>query len=311
MRAIVFDETLHFDPAYPQPDPAPGDVLIRVRQAGICNTDMELVKGYMGFSGVLGHEFVGETPDGQRVVGEINIVTDPDEPFARCGIPSQSASRVTLGIDRKDGAFADYLTLPTENLHPVPDPVSDEQAVFVEPLAAGLQTLHMTHISPHERVVLIGAGKLGLLTAQVVALTGCELSVVCRHARQAELVTGWGIDAVGEGDLPPNSADIVIDCTGSQGGFAAALELVKPRGVLHLKSTYAGLPEADLTRLVVDEISVEVSRCGPFPAALRLLARGLIHTDALIDARYPLDEGVTAFEHAQRPGVLKVLLAVT
>ncbi len=182
--------------------------------------------------------------------------------------------------------------------------------MFVEPLAAGLQTLHLTHVSPHDRVVLLGAGKLGLLTAQVIALTGCDLAVVARHEHQLDLLRGWGIAAARFEDLAPHHADIAIDCTGTSQGFADALALVRPRGVVHLKSTYEGLPHADLTRMVVDEVRVQSSRCGPFDAAIRLLARGLIDVEPLIDARYPLDEGVAALAHAARRGALKVLLTI-
>ena len=278
MKALRLADALQLDTEYPTPQPAPGEALIRVTRAGICNTDLELVRGYKGFQGVLGHEFtgvvVGGELDGQRVVGEINIGCDNCSMCER-GIPSQCENRKALGISQKDGAFAQYLTLPLENLHPLPDTITDDQAIFIEPLAAGLQTLHLTHISPHDRVVLLGAGKLGLLTAQVVALTGCDLTVIGRHSHQHSLL------AVGEfrgsilEKLGKRDADVVIDCTGTEGGFADALELVRPRGTIHLKSTYYGLPEIDLTRIVVDEIKVETSRCGPFDAAIRLLARGL------------------------------------
>jgi threonine dehydrogenase-like Zn-dependent dehydrogenase len=357
MRALTFDgTTLRYDPAYPTPDPPPGHALIRVTRAGICSTDLEIVKGYMGFTGVLGHEFAGvvehvgafrEPPHppilaassdfaplargaddplgsagggmgvfddapfrpGQRVAGEINLACGQC-PTCRAGMPTQCPSRTTLGIDRHDGAFAEYLTLPADNLHPLPDAISDEQAVFVEPLAAALQTLHLTHISPHQRVVLIGAGRLGLLTAQVVALTGCDLTVIVRHPRQLDLLTRWGIRAAEQDSIAPHSADVVIDCTGTSEGFAAALGIVRPRGAIHLKSTYHGLPQADLTRAVVDEVQVHTSRCGPFPAAIRLLARGLIDVDALIDARYPLEDGPAAFEHAALRGTLKIILTM-
>lgn len=315
MRALTFDgTTLQYDPAYPTPELPPGHVRVRVRKAGVCNTDLELVKGYMGFSGVLGHEFVGvvETAGplaGRRVAGEINLACGTCDTCLG-GTPTQCPQRTTLGIDRHDGAFADYLTLPVENIHPLPDAISDDQAVFVEPLAAALQTLHLTHVSPQQRVILLGAGKLGLLNAQVLALTGCDLSVVARHPRQLELCAGWGIDARPAADLTARTADIVVDCTGSPSGFADALNLVRPRGVIHLKSTYADLLQADLTRAVVDEVQIHTSRCGPFPAAIRLLARGLIDVDALVDARYPLDEGLAAIQQAQQKGTLKVLLDV-
>jgi alcohol dehydrogenase len=313
MKAVVFNGQLQLEEHYAEPAASPDQVLIRVTRAGICNTDMELVKGYMGFSGVLGHEFVGVVEggpmDGQRVVGEINLACGT---CAVClgGMPTQCPNRTTLGIDRKDGAMAEWVTLPPENVHPLPDMVSDDQAVFVEPLAAGLQTLHLTHISPHDRVILIGAGKLGLLTAQVVALTGCDLTVVARHPRQHDLLAGWGIASAAPGRITARSADVVIDCTGTADGFADALEMVRAQGTIHLKSTYQGLPEANLTRVVVDEVKIESSRCGPFPAAIRLLSRGIIDVDSLIDARYPLSKAMRAFEHAAQRGVLKVLLDV-
>lgn len=312
MRALAFDSALHFDANYPTPQATPEYLRVKVLKAGICNTDLELIKGYMGFSGVLGHEFVGvvDTPgewQDKRVAGEINLAMGDCE-FCDHGIPSHCVHRTTLGIDRHDGAFADYVLVPPENLHLVPENVTDDQAVFVEPLAAGLQTLDKTHISPHDRVILLGAGKLGLLTAQVIALTGCDLTVICRHEKQAALLRQWQIDTAQSDDIEANSADIVVDCTGSESGFSDALELVKATGVIHLKSTYADLPKANLTRLVVDEIRVETSRCGPFPAALRLLQRGLVDVDSLIEARYPIRDAVSAMDHAAQKGALKVML---
>lgn len=313
MKAVVFDGKLNLNNDYPVPQVQNGDALVRVLKAGICNTDMELVKGYLGFTGVLGHEFVGAVEggslDGQRVAGEINLNCGECAVCLR-GTPTQCPNRTTLGIDRKDGAMAEWLTLPVELLHPLPDSISDDQAVFIEPLAAGLQTLHLTHISPHHRVVLIGAGKLGLLTAQVVALTGCDLTVIVRHERQREIVSGWGIDTASPGEIEPRSADIVIDCTGAESGFADALKIVRAQGIVHLKSTYHGAPQTDLTRVVVDEVKIESSRCGPFDAAIRLLNRGMIDVESLIDARYPLDQAVAAFDHAAQKGVLKVILDI-
>jgi threonine dehydrogenase-like Zn-dependent dehydrogenase len=313
MRALVYNKVLRYEAEYPTPEVSNGSALVRVLKAGVCNTDLELVKGYMGFSGVLGHEFVGAVEggdyDGQRVAGEINLACGTC-PTCLAGMPSQCPNRTTLGIDRHDGAFADYLTLPVENLHPLPDSVSDDAATFVEPLAAALQTLHITHISPHRRVVLIGTGKLGLLTAQVIALTGCNLIAISRHDRQIDLLHGWGIDTAQPGEVEARSADVVVDCTGSEQGFAEALKIVKPRGVIHLKSTYNDLPKADLTRTVVDEVQVHTSRCGPFDAAIRLLAKGAVDVESLIDARYPLEESMEAMAKASERGVLKVLLEI-
>lgn len=311
MQALVFDGQLHLENDRPCPEPGPGEALLRVLKAGICNTDVELVKGYLGFQGILGHEFVGVVVggdlDGQRVAGEINLACGACATCLR-GMSTQCPHRTTLGIDRKDGAMAEYLTLPVANLHRLPDGISDDQAVFIEPLAAALQTLHLSHISPHDRVLLLGAGKLGLLTAQVVALTGCHLTVIGRHNRQLALVARWGIDGAFPGEVEPRTADLVIDCTGTAEGFADALNLVKPRGTIHLKSTYEGLPPADLTRAVVDEVRIVTSRCGPFEAAIRLLNRRMIDVDSMIEARYPLSEAIQAFEHATRKGMLKVIL---
>jgi len=311
MHALVLDKSLYFDTAYPEPKPHTGKKLIQVQKAGICNTDLELVKGYKGNTEamVLGHEFIGVTEEGQRIVGEISISCGNCE-FCLQGIITQCLNRFTLGIMRYDGAFADKIVLPPENIHPLPDTVSDDQAVFVEPLAAGLQTLHQTHISPHHRVVLIGAGKLGLLTAQVISLTGCDLTVICRHDKQINLLKKWGIDTARSGEIEHNCADIVVDCTGNESGFADALDLVKARGTIHLKSTYAQLPQANLTRVVVDEIRIDTSRCGSFPAAIRLLERGLVDVESLIDARYPLDDAIEAMNHAAQKGILKVILDI-
>ena len=317
MRALLCDEGLRFDPAYPDPEPAPGEALVRVTLAGICNTDLELIKGYMGFRGVLGHEFVGiveASPDpallGQRVVGEINAYCG-ECPTCRAGRPTHCPHRTTLGIFGRDGAFADFLTLPARNLHVVPETVSDRVAVFTEPLAAALEILEQVAVRPTDRVVVLGDGKLGLLVAQVLALTGCDLVAVGRHERKLDILRRRGIAVRLADDLSAlGEADIVVECTGNPDGFAAARRLLRPRGTLVLKSTYHGLASVDLTGLVVDEITLVGSRCGPFAPALRLLASGLVEVEPLIDAVYPLDEGLAAFERAATRGTLKVLLSV-
>ncbi|NDJ60585.1 MAG: alcohol dehydrogenase catalytic domain-containing protein [Chloroflexi bacterium] len=313
MRALIFDGTLRLDRAALDPQPSGDQALLNIRRAGVCNTDLELIKGYMNFSGILGHEFVGEVvagPDdwrGQRVVGEINVANGVCDLCQR-GVPSQCRDRTTVGIDRHPGAFADQLALTTRNLHRVPDNVSDDQAVFVEPLAAALQTLEAVHIAPRDRVIVLGAGKLGMLVAQVLKLTGADLAVVVRREKQADLLKRWGIAAVARAELPNARAQIVVDCTGQAGGFADALDLVEPRGTIILKSTYEGLPQVNLTRVAVDEIRVVGSRCGPFAAALRLLSAGLVDVTSLVEARYSLEEAVQAFGHAAQQGVLKVLI---
>jgi alcohol dehydrogenase len=316
MRAVAITDGLTFSHDWPAPAIQPGQALIRVTRAGICNTDLELVKGYMNFRGVLGHEFVGEVVAGdpewidKRVVGEINVSCGECD-LCHEGYPTQCRNRTTVGIAGHDGAMADHIALTTSNLHVVPDAVSDDEAVFTEPLAAALQILECGPVSPHDDVILIGAGKLGLLCAQVLHLTGARVRAVVRRPHQAELVSRWGIEPVAYDDLPRAHAHVVVDCTGTAEGFAAALNLVRPRGTIHLKSTYVGLPQADLTRVVVDEIRVIGSRCGPFPSALRLLASHRVDVESLIAARYPLDDALNAFEHAARPGMLKVLLDVS
>jgi threonine dehydrogenase-like Zn-dependent dehydrogenase len=317
MRALVIDNGLHLKRIYPKPAPPKGEALVRVLQAGVCNTDLELVKGYMKFTGVPGHEFVGvveqaagrEELIGRRVAGEIN---------AACGVcdtcrarrPTHCPNRTTLGIDRRDGAFADYLLLPFENLHPLPDSVSNDQAVFVEPLAAACEILQQVNIRPTDRVAVIGDGKLGLLCAQVVALTGCNLIAVGRHAEKLQILQRRGIVSTADpSTIKPGSLDIVVEATGTPSGFAAARQLVRPRGTIVLKSTYQGeaLP-VNLTSIVVDEITLIGSRCGPFEPAIRLLAHNQIDVESLIQARFSLDDGVAAFEHAARKGTLKVIV---
>lgn len=313
MRALIFDGDLRFETALDAPQLNGDEALLKIRRAGICNTDLELTKGYMGFSGILGHEFVGEVVQGpetllgKRVAGEINVA-DGDCEFCRRGIPSQCSHRTTVGIDRHPGAFADYLQLTARNLHVIPDEVSDDAAVFVEPLAAALQVIEAAHISPRDRVVLLGAGKLGMLVAQVLKLTGADVTAVIRRQKQADLLQGWGIASAPRQDIASRSADVVVDCTGDAAGFADALEIVKPRGTIILKSTYSGIPQADLTRVVVDEIRLVGSRCGPFDAALRLLKENLVDVLSLVEARYTFDQALAAMEHAARPGALKVLL---
>lgn len=311
-RVVVFDGSLRVA-TRARPLPAADEVLIRLRKAGICNTDLELVAGYKGFSGVLGHEFVGEViagPDewrGQRVVGGINVGCRTCD-MCQAGIVEHCRNRHILGLADYDGAFADVFRLVTRNLLRVPDALSDEQAVFTEPLAAACQITEMVHVHPGDQVVLIGAGKLGMLAAQVLKLTGADVTAVVRHERQVALLATWNIRSAAREDIADGRADIVVDCTGSAAGFAEALQLVRPRGTIVLKSTYHGLPQADLTRVAVDEIRVIGSRCGPFGAALRLLEAQAIDVVSLVEARFNLSDAAEAFEFASQKGVLKVLL---
>ena len=317
MRALIIENGLRLDQHYPKPVPPRGEALVHVLQAGVCNTDLELVKGYMNFKGVPGHEFVGvveravgrEDLVGRRVAGEINAACGECE-TCRANRPTHCPQRTTLGIDRRDGAFADYLMLPFENLHPLPDSISDDQATFVEPLAAACEILEQVKIHPTDRVAVIGDGKLGLLCAQVVAQTGCNLIVVGRHAEKLHILQRRGIATTTDRTvIESGSLDIVVEATGTPSGFVEAWRMVRPRGTIVLKSTYQGeaLP-VNLTMIVVDEITLIGSRCGPFEPAIRLLANKQIDVESLIQARYSLNDGVAAFERAAQKGTLKVIV---
>jgi 2-desacetyl-2-hydroxyethyl bacteriochlorophyllide A dehydrogenase len=290
------------------------EALIRVTLSGICGTDIELSRGYYPFTGVIGHEFVGdvvESPDpawiGRRVVGEINAVCGTCE-TCRNGRSTHCEARTVLGIVQRHGAHAEYVTLPLANLHEVPPSVPDDAAVFTEPLAAAIEILQQIHVRPDDRVLLVGAGRLGQLVAQVLALTGARLHVVARHELQRELLHARGIETIAEGDIEPRRYDIVVEATGSPSGLDLAREALRPRGTLVLKSTYHGEVTLDLAPLVVDEITIVGSRCGPFEPALRMLERGDVDPRPLIGETFPLAEAVEAMSAAQRPGAMKVLL---
>ena len=296
-----------------RPDPGPGEALVRVLCAGICNTDVELLRGCYPFVGVPGHEFVGiveqgpQALTGQRVVGEINAVC------GRCttclsGRRTHCPQRTVLGISGRNGAFAQYLTLPIENLHPVPDGLGLEAATFAEPLAAALQIQQQVPVRPDDRVAVVGDGKLGQLVGQTLALTGCHLLVVGRHPSKLEHLARCGIRTGLAEDLAPGGADVAVECTGNPDGFALARRALRPRGTLVMKSTYAGRLQVDASSVVVDEINLVGSRCGPFAPALRLLAAGRVDVAPLIHARYPLAQGTDALSRAQEPGTLKVML---
>jgi 2-desacetyl-2-hydroxyethyl bacteriochlorophyllide A dehydrogenase len=291
-----------------------GEALIRVTLSGICGTDIELSRGYYPFTGVIGHEFVGvvvESPDpvwvGRRVVGEINAVCGACE-ACRNGRPTHCESRTVLGIADRNGAHAEYVSLPLANLHEVPVAVSDDAAVFTEPLAAALEILQQVHVRPDDRVLLVGAGRLGQLVAQVLALTGARLHVVARHEHQRELLHARGIATIAENDIDQRRYDVVVEATGSPSGLDLARAALRPRGTLVLKSTYRGEVTLDLAPFVVDEITIVGSRCGPFAPALRLLERGEVDPTALIGESYALTRGVEAVSAAQKPGAMKVLL---
>lgn len=297
--------------------PERGEVLVRVTLAGICNTDLELARGYMGFSGVLGHEFVGVVERseeaallGKRVVGEINIACGKCA-CCRDGLKNHCSNRSVLGIFGKNGAFAEYLTLPVENLHEVPSSVTDEEAVFTEPLAAAFQITRQIQITPSMKVAVLGDGKLGLLIGQALQLSGSRLVVIGHHAERLEILARRGIGAV----LEPATAewgrefDVVVDATGSSAGLELAYRLVKPRGTIVLKTTVAKMDLFDLNRLVIDEVTLVGSRCGPFDAALSALAKKEVDVKPLISRRMPLRDGVEAMKLASTPmSAPKILL---
>jgi len=300
----------------PQPR-KPDEALIKIRKAGICSTDLELVKGYYPYTGILGHEFVGEVVEadgedraswiGQRVVGEINVVCNQCEQ-CRNGRPTHCENRTVLGIVNRDGTFAEFTQLPIANLHRVPDSVPDEMAVFTEPLAAALEIQQQIQIKPTDRVLLVGAGRLGQLIAQTLALTGCGLRVVARHAHQQSLLNARGIRIIPEEEIQPWRWDIVVEATGSSSGFALARKAIRPRGTLVMKSTYKGEMSVNFSSIVVDEINIVGSRCGPFEPALRLMASRQVDPTVLITNEYKLDEALKAFERAAETGALKVLV---
>ncbi|MBI5137233.1 MAG: alcohol dehydrogenase catalytic domain-containing protein [Nitrospirae bacterium] len=311
MRGLVFDGSLALRADLPMPLAGPGEALVRVTRAGVCATDLAILRGYMGFSGILGHEFVGEVaaaPDpawvGRRVVGEINAACGAC-PVCQAGNPRHCPHRTVLGIAGRNGAFAEHLVLPEANLHPVPDTVSDAAAVFVEPLAAAFRILEQVPVVPGRRAYVLGDGRLGLLVAQVLHGTGCNLMLVGRHPEKRALAAAWGIATADAGaDLPP--ADLVVDCTGSPIGLERAVSLTRPCGTLVLKTTCAEAPAFNPAPLVIHEISVVGSRCGPFAPAIAALESGAVDVEPLIAATYPLADGVAACRHAARPGALKV-----
>jgi threonine dehydrogenase-like Zn-dependent dehydrogenase len=305
---------------------ANGEALVRVTLSGICNTDLEIAKGYAGFEGTIGHEFVGVVEEaGQaagllsprqagslsytRVVGEINAGCGECD-LCRGGDPRHCPKRTVLGIVGRDGAHAEFLKLPIENLIQVPEEISDERAVFTEPLAAACGILERAPINEDTRVAVIGDGKLGLLCAQVVAHAGASVVLVGKHPNKLQIAEGRGIETmtIDRAGSRKRQFDVAVEASGSASGFALALELLSPRGVLVLKSTFHGAMEIETARLVVDEISVVGSRCGRFAPALELLKSGAVDVESLISEEFSLADGLQAMHRAAEPGVMKVLL---
>lgn len=314
MQAVVVEQgVVRVVADWPCPEPGPAEALVRVRLAGICATDLEIVRGYSPLQGVLGHEFVGEVtsaPDvnwvGQRVVGTINVGCGSCAVCLEQG-PEHCPTRTALGISR-DGVFAEYVALPLGNLLPVPDGLPDEAAVFVEPLAAALRIREQIAVRPGAQAAVIGPGRLGLLVAQMLALAGTRVVTLGRREASLALPRALGLQTGLVAAAGDAAFDLVVETTGNAAGLQHALRLVRPLGTVVLKSTYAGAAEVDLTPLVVNEITVVGSRCGPFAPALRLLAAGQVHVEPLIAAVYPLSEALEALDHAACPDVRKVLL---
>lgn len=318
MKALTLtNKTLSNQSGLPTPELAEGEALIKVSLAGICSTDLEMVRGYAGFSGVLGHEFVGvveavadETDNewvSRRVVGSINIGCGVCDVCLNDG-PEHCPARRVLGIRDKNGAFAEYLTLPVRNLFAVPGNVPNESAVFTEPLAAAYRVIEQIKPLAISKAAVVGPGRLGLLIAKLLSLAGYETLVLGRSAQSLALPERWRLNTGLVDEIESNSFDCVIDATGHSSGFAQALRLVKFRGALVLKSTFAASEPIDLSKVVVAEIKVIGSRCGPFAKALSLLEEQVIPVESMIDGRYTLSEGIEAFAHAERAGVRKILL---
>jgi threonine dehydrogenase-like Zn-dependent dehydrogenase len=329
MKALRFDGTLRVVANAPLPRRA-GEALVQVVSAGICGTDLEIVKGYAGFHGTLGHEFVGrvaEAPEasliGRRVVGEINAGCEKCG-WCHSGDARHCPNRTVLGIKNRDGAFAEFLSLPIRNLIEIPSELTDEAAVFVEPMAAALQILEQVSIGPSSNVALIGDGKLAQLVALVVVQTGCRMLVIGKHKLKLDLATRGGgrsllIDGAtaSSGEMAErvlsserDRFDVVIEASGSATGIPLALSIVNPRGTIVLKSTHRRLTELQLSTVVVNEITIVGSRCGRFHPAIDLLASGSVDVAALVTARFSLDEGLSAFEKAAESSSMKILLTV-
>ena len=315
MRAIVLGDHVDVRRDYPEPTPVDGEVIVRVARAGVCETDLQLIKGYMGFRGVLGHEFVGVAESGpmkgRRVVGEINCACWRCDTCRR-GLPTHCPNRTVLGILNHDGAFADLIAVPQRNLHVVPDTLSDDVAVFTEPVAAAFQIPAQIAIGAQDRIVVLGDGRLGNLCAQVLARISSRVLAVGKHPEKLAVLKAMGIaTALLSDPIDERGFDVVVDGTGSETGLPTALKLVRPRGTIVLKTTVAGQQTLAWAPFVIDEVTLVGSRCGPFDRALEALEHGHVKVGPLVSDRYDLSKGIEAFARAQTKGVLKVLLDVS
>ena len=324
MKAIVFDNELKFDNNYKKPIPQKGEALIKVNLAGICNTDYEITKGYMGYVGVLGHEFVGIVEEvnsdkeedkkwiGKRVVAEISWgCDDPNCEWCAKKNYRHCPNRHTIGIWKKDVCMAEYITLPTNILFEIPENVNDEQAVFVEPLAAACEILEQLHIEPTSRILVLGDGKLGLTTALTLNAHNLDVILVGKHQNKLDIAKAQGVKTCLLNDFKQEKIyDVVVEATGSASGFEMSMSLTKPRGVLVLKSTVASGKELNLAPIVIDEITVLGSRCGQFAPALRLLENKRIDFSPFITKTYKIDDAIEAFEANKSKESLKILIKI-
>jgi threonine dehydrogenase-like Zn-dependent dehydrogenase len=316
LRAVRLDQHLLYDPSYREPTAREGESVVRVLLGGICATDLELIRGYMHFRGVLGHEMVGVVETGpkelvgQRVVCEINCVCRKCE-MCLTGLSPHCRDRTVLGILQRDGCFADRVAVPAHNLHVVPDSISTEEAVFVEPLAAAFQVLAQCPVDERAQVAIIGAGKLGLLVAQVIAASKCRLIVIGRNPRKLEMCDKLGVQGVPLDEVVTRRVhDVVVDCSGSPEGLELAMRLVRPRGTIVLKSTHAEPGLLNLAPLVINEVNLIGSRCGPFGEAINALARQAVNVRGMISRVMAIEQAVDAFDKAADPDQLKVLLSI-
>ena len=317
MLAIVYDGEARLRTDVRKPRVSRGEALVAVRLGGICSTDLEILRGYMGFEGVMGHEFVGVVEAGpsqwmgKRVVGEINCVCGRCD-MCRSGLSNHCRKRTVLGIDGRAGCFAEYVAVPTRNLHQVPAGVTDLQAVFAEPLAAALQVLRQVKLDASAKAVVLGDGRLGQLVARAIKSRAGRPVLVGKHRSKLEAAEKQGIQTVALEEFNPAAdADVVIEATGDPAGLELAMRAVRPRGTIVLKSTYAGEKGINLTPLVINEVTVVGSRCGPFPEALKALGDNEVDISALVSRRFPLSEGLDALKAARRRDVIKVIIEVS
>jgi threonine dehydrogenase-like Zn-dependent dehydrogenase len=314
MQALFWNgHHLTLESSYPTPKADAQNALVKVHLAGICDTDLQIFKGYMNFRGVPGHEFVGSVKAGprefvgKRVVGEINFACGQCDSCKR-DLGRHCPNRKVMGILNADGAFAEFVAVPVANLHSVPDSVSDEEAVFIEPLAAAFEILEQMQINPGDEILVLGDGKLGNLCAQVLRLTGANVTALGKHEDKLKLIKRAGVRTILLRDWKPKLFDVVVEATGARSGLELALSAVRPRGTVVLKSTIAGDYNISLAPLVINEISVTGSRCGLFAPALEALEGKSVSVMPLIEEIYPLTDGVAAVAHAGKPGTRKILL---